>query len=86
MSIYYALIPDSLDVPDPIFTRFGRLSKNLETVKKIAIAQCGRVYETTAHGVVQICDYWVEPKPIEKRSGAEYRQARANAALFGVTL
>ena len=86
MSLYCAMIPDDVGSTDPVFTRYGRLSKCLETAKRIASKRCGRVLEVDGNTTKRVADFWVYPEPIAKRTASEYRQARANAALFGVTL
>lgn len=78
------MIPDDVGSTDPVFTRFGRLSKCLETAKRIAQSRCGRVFEVTGGTTTRVADFWVYPEPAVKRTAAEYRQARANAVLFGV--
>lgn len=83
MSIFFAMIPDNVEAPGPLFTREGRLTKNPDTAKRIAKRFSGRVFETTGHATRLVADFYVEPKPQQVKPKAQVRAERADACLFG---
>lgn len=83
MALYYVMRPDNAgdNDPNPVFTRYGRLSPNLTAATNRARKCLGRVYEITDQTRL-VKDFWVEPKPVPKLPARAYRQVRAATALF----
>lgn len=86
MSLYYCTRPDNVSEPDPTFTRYGRLSRNLETACKAARRSSGKVYATDGGHTRLVANYYEEPTPAPRLAGKAYRQARAETVLFGAIL
>lgn len=82
MSVYYVMRPESTEVENPVFTRFGRMTENLVSATKRAHGCKGKVYETNGGETALICSFWEEPAPKTKKSPREYRQERNLAQLF----
>ena len=80
--LYSVMRPSSLDEPNPVFTRFGGLSKNRTTARNKALACGGRMYETNGHSNTLLADFYIEPEPVAKPSKKAYWAARNHAAVF----
>lgn len=84
--LYYVMRPDNVNHFDPVFTRYGRLSSDLDRTMKRAQRVNGKVYCTNGHGNELVANYWTAPqKPTTpRRTFAEHKRVMAEAALFGV--
>lgn len=85
MSLYYATRPDNINEPNPVFTRYGRLTKSLDTACRAARRSNGKVYATDAGNVRLVLDCYEAPEAPKKLPRKLYLQKRAEAALFGAT-
>ena len=63
MSLYYVMRPDNVGAPDPVFTRYGRLTQKIDTAMNRASNCLGKVYEVTGKTNELVRSFWVDPKP-----------------------
>ena len=78
--LYAVMRPDNVNEPFPVFTRFGRLTSNLDTAMGKAKACSGKVYEVDAANSRLIRSFYVEPAPICQKHHNKVR--RSLAQLF----
>lgn len=78
--LYYVKRPSEGD--NPVFTRFGGLSKNRATARNKALNCGGRLYSTDGHVTTLEADFYIEPEPVAKLEGRAYWQARNQVAIF----
>ena len=78
--LYYVKRPS--DEPNPVFTRFGGLSKNRATARNKALSCGGRLYETDGHVTKLLADFYIEPEPVAKPDKRAYWASRNQAAMF----
>lgn len=83
--MYYILKPDNVNDPFPVFSRHGRLCRNLTRCLATAAKLKGRVYETDGAGNRLVKDFWEAPTP-QTLTPKDRRIKRAEMALFGRTL
>lgn len=82
MALFYVLRPSSLDEPNPVFTRYGNLSKSETGSRSRAQRVQGRLYATNGHESTLVADFYVEPALAPVLQGRAYWAARNQVALF----